>query len=159
MTWQWPLAFKRPDIPTGDHPGAFGVQRKHDVHTGVDLYTGPGTPVVTVEDGIIARILPFTGPKAGSPWWHDTQCILVEGESGVVCYGELYVLHQLCPGTFAPAGALLGYVAQVLKKDKGKPMSMLHLELYKHGTREPALWLTDRPLNLLDPTHKLQEIP
>jgi hypothetical protein len=32
---------------------------------------------------------PFTGPTDNSPWWLDTDCVLIEGASGVICYGEI----------------------------------------------------------------------
>ncbi len=35
----FPLQNYKYEIPTGDHLGAFGTTRKHDVHTGVDLRT------------------------------------------------------------------------------------------------------------------------
>ena len=34
----YPPLLVMPDIPVGNHFGSFGVQRKHDYHTGVDLY-------------------------------------------------------------------------------------------------------------------------
>lgn len=141
-------------LPTGDHPGAFGFRRQHHTHEGVDLYVPVGTPVVSVEPGVVVAIVPFTGEHATppSPWWHNTWAVLVEGQSGVVCYGEIIPSHQ--NGAPADAGELLGHVAKVLTKDKGRPTTMLHLELYKHGVREPVEWLPyhDRPEGLLDPT-------
>jgi hypothetical protein len=42
----------------------------------------------------------------------------------------------------------------VLKKDKGLPMTMLHVELYEKGAREAVIWgLGDnQPQTLLDPS-------
>ena len=113
MNWNWPLPV-RPEIPTGDHPGSFGAVRKHDVHTGVDLYCDPGTEVYAVEDGVVVEIEDFTGPKAESPWWHETQAILVEGESGVVLYGEVEALVEV--GDKITTGQVVGKVKTVLKK-------------------------------------------
>lgn len=80
-----------PYVPVAPHPGAFGVSRKHDVHTGVDLYASESTPVYAIEDGKIVEILEFTGEGADppSPWWNRTQAVLVEGRSGVILYGEV----------------------------------------------------------------------
>lgn len=134
------------------HPGAFGVLRRHDIHMGVDLYCQPGTFVRAVEPGIVVAVGPFTGPNAGSPWWNDTDFIMVEGESGVVCYGE--VTPFVIVGDELLENACIGTVTQVLKKDKGRPRCMLHLELYEYGTRNPVDWLhgRDRPVELRDPT-------
>ncbi len=139
-------------LPVGSHPGAFGVKRKNHIHEGIDLYVPEGTPVRAVEDGIVVALEKFTGTEATppSPWWMDTEALLVEGASGVVVYGEITSIRE--PGYEVKAGDLLGYVIQVLKKDKGRPMSMLHLELHEHGTRQTSEWLDEKPASLLDPT-------
>ena len=142
-------------LPLPPHPGGFGVARKHHIHEGVDLYVPEGTPVTTVEDGIVCAILPFTGLIADSPWWNDTWAVMVEGVSGVVLYGEINpALDRLGLGDSVKAGEQIGTVVTVLKQDKGRPMSMLHLELYTNGTRSPVEWALDtpRPSNLIDPT-------
>lgn len=152
-------------LPIGDrHPGAFGFVRANHVHEGVDLYCPEGTPVMAVEDGTVVAVIAFTGPSAEppSPWWHDTQAILVEGESGVVVYGEVGVGTGIRPGVRVTAGETIGHVRQVLVKPKTppRPMSMLHLELHKRGTRDAYEWTyeTGRPASLLDPTTHLREI-
>ena len=156
--WNWPLINCNIDsIPDGDHRGAFGKVRKYDTHTGVDLYCNPATRVIAVESGIVVSIENFTGPDAGSPWWNATKAILVEGASGVILYGEIEPEAQIKIGKPVMCGEILGTVKTVLKKDKGQPMTMLHLELYKHGTNESVWWHTDRPNNLLDPTKLLKE--
>lgn len=164
--WQFPLRkcdWGR-EIPQNSHPGAFGSVRKFDIHTGVDLYCDEGAPIYAVESGWVVAIEEFTGPNAESPWWHETLAVLVKGISGVVCYGEVSVdflprcgepfLHV---GDKLNQGDLIGWSKQVLKKDKGKPMCMLHLELYVSGTDETVWWKKDqkKPDCLLDPTAKL----
>lgn len=147
-------------IPTGNHPGSFGCKRKHDVHTGVDLYCCHGDVVRAVEDGKVVSIGPFTGPQAGSDWWKDTSYIMVEGPSGVINYGEIEVL---CDKSHVKKGEIIGRVKQVLPDDKIRmdiphhSCSMLHMELYIHGTNEPVIWpLNDeKPKNLKDPTNLL----
>ncbi len=146
-----------------EHPGAFGAKRKHGVHTGVDLYVPEGTLVTPVEDGVVVRIGQFTGTAVGSPWWNDTFYVMVEGESGVVCYGELRDIHNIYVMDVVTAGVgdRIGHVSTVLKKGKGRPTSMLHLELYERGYRgEPVDWPldTERPLALRDPTPYLLEL-
>lgn len=143
-------------LPVGPHPGAFGVVRKHHIHEGVDLYCPSGTKVYAVEDGKVVAVLPFTGAKAGLPWWLDTEAVLVEGASGVVLYGEVAAVVKV--GTDVKAGDLVGQVIQVLRNDKGRPTSMLHLERHVRGTRTLVEWYADapRPPSLLDPTLMLQ---
>lgn len=144
-------------LPIAPHPGAFGVRRKHHVHEGVDLYCDAGTPVHAVEDGIVAAVIPFTGPQAGMDWWEDTDAVLVEGESGVVVYGE--ITPAVAAQQKVNAGDIVGHVKTVLKKDKGRPMSMLHLELHDHGARDAPEWKAggEKPKTLRDPTEFLKK--
>lgn len=139
-------------LPLAPHPGAFGVVRKHHTHEGVDLYAPAGTPVRTVEAGVVVRVEDFTGPKAGTPWWHDTQAVFVEGTSGVVVYGEL--VAQVREGQVLGAGELVGHLTPVLTTPKGRPDCMLHLELHASGTRQAPGWDHGqaRPATLRDPT-------
>lgn len=122
-----------------DH-GRFGGVRKNDIHTGVDLYCREFDDVFSIEDGIVVNICEFTGPKAGSSWWNRTQAILVEGKSGVILYGEIIPNFSLNVGDSINEGHYIGSVLTVLKKDKGLPMTMLHIELYKHGYRGDGEW-------------------
>lgn len=139
-------------LPLAPHPGAYGVTRQHHRHEGVDFYCSEGTPVYAVEDGTVVKVMSFTGPKADSPWWHDTDAVLVEGKSGVVLYGEISPSVQT--GSDITAGQIVGHIVQVLREDKGRPMSMLHLELHAHGTRDCYEWAVDgdKPVSLQDPT-------
>jgi hypothetical protein len=144
-------------VPIPPHPGAFGVQRKHDMHTGVDLYTKDGTSVYAVEDGIVVAVEHFTGEWDGTPWWNNTDCVLVEGKSGVVCYGE--IVSRFKVGDVVSCGDRIATVVRVLKEDKERPdiaghrPSMLHIELYRPGTRKPA---TSLGPEVLDPTSYLE---
>ena len=151
-------------IPIGDHhPGAFGYRRRHHIHEGVDLYVPEGTPVTTVETGRVAAIIPFTGAIASPPttFWNDTWAVLVEGASGTVVYGEIDDV-SVAPGKTLAAGTRIGMVRRVLVKEKSppRPMSMLHIELHRHGTRDAYEWPVDgpRPESLLDPTEMLLSI-
>ena len=155
MNWRWPLWCGPAELP--EDPGTFGAVRRHDVHTGIDLYTYPGMPVLAVEDGVVVAIEKFTGAEAGSPWWNDTEAVLVEGASGVVCYGEIVTPKEMKVGDQLRREGYVGGVRTVLKKDKGRPMTMLHFELYRHATRETVWWRRGepKPPNLLDPTEHL----
>ena len=146
-------------LPLPPHPGAFGVKRQHHIHEGVDLYCAAGTPVMAVEDGMVVARQHFTGEKAQSPWWRDTEALLIEGVSGVVVYGEIAPYPHVTVGQNVKAGQEVGTVLQVLKEDKGRPMSMLHLELHRHGARDTFEWRAgrQRPPSLLDPTELLQK--
>ncbi len=98
----------------------------------------------------------FTGARAGSPWWHDTFAVLVEGASGVVLYGEL--APAVIVGAKVERGDLVGRVLTVLKRDKGLPMTMLHLELYERGARASVWWRHGeaQPAGLRDPSEALR---
>lgn len=146
-------------LPREGDPGSFGAQRRHDIHTGIDLYTDPKAAVFAIEDGTVIRIEDFTGPKADSPWWNDTKAVFVEGHSGVIVYGEIEPLDRVQEGLAVQAGDQIGHVVQVLKKDKGvNPVNMLHLELYQKGQRQSVWWKKDetRPENLKDPSALLE---
>jgi murein DD-endopeptidase MepM/ murein hydrolase activator NlpD len=154
--WLWPLRGATPAAPvTG--PGKFGAVRKHDVHTGVDLYCAEGQPVQAVEAGTVVAILDFTGPKADSRWWRDTRAVMVEGAGHVVLYGEIREAPELAVGTVVQPGDTIGEVVRVLRQDRGLPTTMLHLELYAPGVREPVWWRLDeqQPAGLFDPTEWL----
>jgi hypothetical protein len=144
-------------LPVGCHPGSFGAQRKHHIHEGVDLYCPEGTVVNAVEPGVVVAVIPFTGENAvpPSPWWHDTWAVLVEGPSGVVVYGE--ITPSVKVDDLMMAGWTIGHVKQVLKEDKGRPQSMLHLELHRDGTRDAKEWVDEKPESLQDPTPFLLE--
>jgi murein DD-endopeptidase MepM/ murein hydrolase activator NlpD len=150
----WPLEAD-PSVPLPPHHGAFGVPRRYDVHTGVDLYCDEGSWVYAMERGVVVANVPFTGPTADSPWWLDTQALLIEGPTGVVVYGEISTDVQ--PGSIIHRGARLGRVKRVLRTDKGLPTSMLHVELYRRGIEAPVSWPlgSQRPRGLLDPTQLL----
>lgn len=133
------------DIP--DH-GRFGGIRKYDIHTGVDLYCADGDTAYAIESGIIVNIVNFTGSDAGSPWWENTQAVMIEGDSGVILYGEIkpniFTIGQRISG-----GQPVGTVKRVLKTDKGLPTTMLHLELYEEGYRGTGeWWVTEKPEQL-----------
>lgn len=143
-------------IPINPHPGAFGYTRKNSRHTGVDLYTQEHSPVYAVEPGKIVSVEHFTGEWDNSPWWKNTDCILVEGETGVICYGEITTKRTV--GEYVKKGEHIANVSRVIKEGREHPEitgwspCMLHLELYKHGTTCASSGFTD---SLLDPTEYL----
>lgn len=156
MTWKFPLNTKNWMWP--DYAGTFGAKRKFNKHPGLDIYCDVGTEVVAVEDGVVVGIQYFTGKMLRSPWWNDTFCVAVKGKSGVVNYGEIDYNRELSVGDKVKRGDAIGTVLAVLKKDKGRPTSMLHFELYenfdsKHG------WPADleEPNDLRDPAPKLED--
>ena len=158
MTWLWPLKGTTPMFP--DKPGLHGAVRKSDIHTGIDLYCEIGTQIVAVEDGVVVLVEGFTGPNAPdpSPWWNDTEAILIEGVSGVVTYGEVKALVEV--GDVVKAGQVIAVIeTAVLKRFKGRPMVMPHLELMSPGSKATLWWRLGepQPANLLDPTDKLIE--
>jgi len=145
------------EIPIGDHVGAFGVQRRHDIHKGVDLYAPVGTLVSAVEDGTIIINRPWTGEKSGCSWWEETDAVLICGESGIVAYGEIEIFGDIRPGLKVKKGQHLGFVKRVLKEDKGRPTSMLHIQMYINEPAKVGTWElgSPKPENLIDPTFYL----
>ena len=145
-----------PPVPIGpEHPGSFGINRHQHVHTGVDLYAPHGAPVRAIEAGRIIKIDWFTGPSIDMPWWNDTRAVYIEGETGVFNYGEIQELPKWNVGDNVQEGDYVGHVLTVLKKPKGRPMSMLHLELYDHGFTDTwREWKIGdpKPEHLKDPT-------
>lgn len=151
-------------LPNQFSPGSFGFERKYDVHCGVDLYTKEGAEVFAMEDGEVVKVDIFTGPKVGMDWWKETWAVMVEGESGVINYGEIQ--PSCVVGQEVKAGDILGKIIPVLPPEKIRPdiighsCSMLHVELYEHGCREFAIWKLGytRPKGLLDPTSLLEKM-
>lgn len=143
------------EIPVGNHPGSFGFVRKNHIHEGIDLYAENLDSVFSVEDGVILGIFPFTGVIANSPWWEDTWCIFVKHSDFILNYGEVLPNPNIEVGNKVKEGDILGNIKTVLKSDKGRPMSMLHLEMYSLEAKEPIKeWSlnTLKPQQLLDPT-------
>lgn len=143
------------EIPVGEHPGSFGYIRKNHIHEGIDLYAESGDPVYSIEDGVIISIVKFTGEIAGSPWWNNTYSVMIKHRKFTINYGEIIPNESLKVGDIVNAGDLIGNVETVLLIDKGRPMSMLHLEMYTNGTLKPIKeWSLNKikPEELLDPT-------
>jgi len=172
--WRFPLLHVRahlPRIPINQHPGAFGALRhsSHDgrltQHTGVDIYCERSSAVLAVESGLVIGREMFTGAEVGSPEYYPTQALLVAGESGVVCYGEMALDPDLIPDTWVNAGRVIGRVAQVLPDERyradvpGHSTSMLHLELYgRHAKTASTSWQQGvEELGMTDPTPYLIE--
>lgn len=150
-------------IPMNFHPGAFGFQRRVNWHPGIDLYTTDKQSVRAIEDGIVVGTGIFTGPAIESPWWEETYYLMIEGKTGVFNYGEIYEPDYKV-GDVVIEFENIAKIKRVLFEHKLRPdipghsCSMLHLELYTHGTTEPVHWHQfQKPSNLLDPTpHLLQ---
>lgn len=136
--------------------GVFGAVRKHDIHTGIDLYASEGESVFSMCLGDICDFGQFTGAAVGSPWWNDTFYVAIKQESKVFLYGELKSLSfRVEIGEPVSSNTLIGNLGTVLKKDKGLPTSMLHLELYEADKyKGPVTWNLNehKPDGLLDPT-------
>lgn len=134
-----------------NNESSFAHIRKHDVHTGIDLHTEEGSGVFSIAKGRVIKVINFTGPKANSPWWEDTEAVLVEHSFGVVLYGELS--PKVKEGDELLMGQEIGIVKRVLKTNKGKPQSMLHLEYYNQKVDDGVIWPLneDLPKGLLNP--------
>lgn len=157
MKWRFPLLTCY-GIPVFPHPGCFGYPRRESFHTGVDLYTNDGEEVFAMENGKVVSIEHFTGEWDKSSWWNNTDCILVEGDSGVICYGEVVVCEGLQVGDSVLCGQQIAFVKRVIKEGRERPEitgwspSMLHVEWYPHGYHKASDGFEDY---LLDPTDNL----
>lgn len=146
------------------HPGAFAFKRKNHIHEGIDVYAGYQEAVYNLFDGVVIAIRPFTGEHTQligilpSPWWNDTFCVLVKTKFGVINYGELTPDQSLSVGKQIKAGDNIGHVSRVLKKDKGRPLDMVHLERYTKDAIIPVVeWSIGaaKPRDLLPPGNLL----
>ena len=129
----------------------FGAKRKHDIHTGVDFYCEEGTTVYALNEGKVIAIVDFTGEKTNSPWWNNTKAVLLKSISGIILYGEISTHLKL--DDRIEKGDPIGKVKRVLKKYKGLPMSMLHLEMYDYeykGSGEIWKLGEEKPESLLN---------
>lgn len=153
--WLFPLKGDKIMLP--DAKGSFGYTRKNHTHEGVDLYGYEGQEVYAVEDGVVVGLEWFTGEKCAhspSPWWNNTQALLVKGASGVVLYGEISVTKSIGDTVFV--GEVIGSLVRVLKKDKGRPTTMLHIELHESSCIKSEAWDGMKPKTLRDPTKCLE---
>jgi len=142
----WPLLGYQPMFP--DEIGMFGVERRHEHHSGIDLYCELGTKIIAVEDGEVIAIEHFTGPLSTptSPWWNPTQAVLVKGKNGVAVYGEITALVEV--GQKVRGGEVIGIVNKpVLRHFKGRPTVMMHFEWLEIWATKSETW----PLNELCP--------
>lgn len=167
LRWKFPILDKytmdRSGIPVDRHPGAFSAKRKNSTHTGVDIYVNEGQTVTPVEDGKVVAVEPFTGPKDNSPWWLDTDCVLVEGASGVICYGE--IKPNVVVGQRVVRGITqIGNVMRVIPPERpqhpeihGWRPNMLHMEMYPHGYYKPSDGYGNSFTYLQDPTPFLMD--
>lgn len=167
--WVFPLSGGCPGIPVGNHPGAFGVKRKHDFHTGVDLYCKQGDLVSSCTDGVVVEVKPFTGPSIGHTWWNETKAVVVDTGTNYILYGE--VDPHVGVGNVVKRGQIIAEVIPVLQEHKHRPdipghsVNMLHLELMRknpvftefQGRNGFMTWDLDKcqPYDLFDPTSKL----
>lgn len=147
---------KEYNLPSLESQNCFAAKRKHDYHTGVDLFCEENDEVYSMYDGIVTSVIEFTG-YSESPWWNDTLAVMVYHPEiqKTFLYGE--ILTKIKVGRTVKAGQEIGRVKTVLKKDKGKPMTMLHMECYKGLQNNAVWWYHDKkcPNNLEDITKYL----
>lgn len=146
-------------IPINNHPGAYGALRRHDIHTGVDLYVDERDWVFAMESGIVVKKERFTGTD-DCKWWKPTDCVVVKSESRFLLYGEIE--SDLKVGDAVVQGQKIGDVVPVLPVEKIRSdipehsNCMLHLECMDltYDCQEFPVWTTfeNKPNYLLDPT-------
>ncbi len=154
-------------IPLNCHPGAYGCQRKFDIHTGIDLYGSKGDSVFAMEDGLVIDYRIFTGPEIGMWWWLTTYALLVKHKDCYRVYAEIE--SSLRKGDIVEEGSKIGSIIPVLPDNKfrtdigGHSTSMLHLERYDLSYDVNSDWcawesLSTKPIYLTDPTTDLINI-
>lgn len=156
--WINPLPGHIWSLPLGKYlPAGFGARRKFNLHTGIDLFCNHGQMLAAVEAGTVVSIKDFSKNKNKSPWLNKTRAILIEGRSGVVAYCNVIERTGLTVGTKVEAGEIIGNVVRINKKQRKNDICMLHLELYKAGTRKRVTWSYNypKPPQLLDPSKYL----
>ena len=146
-------------IAINNHPGAYGAVRRHDIHTGIDLYGFENDWVFCIENGIVVKNAQFTGTP-DCDWWNPTDCVVVRSETRYILYGE--IKSKLQVGDVVEFGQKIGEISPVLPVDKirkdipGHSNCMLHLECMNltYNNEEYPIWtkFDDRPPYLMDPT-------
>jgi murein DD-endopeptidase MepM/ murein hydrolase activator NlpD len=156
IKWVNPLPGCNWGLPLGKYQtGGFGAKRKYNLHSGVDLHCKHLQPLASVEAGVVVKIIDF-GNKDKNPKLNETRAIFVEGDSGVVVYCNVMEREDLRPGIGVAAGEVIGKVIKINKSEKNE-VCMLHLELYRSGTRKRVIWSYQypKPDCLLDPSNYL----
>lgn len=138
----WPVAGRSPSMPTA--LGSFGAVRSGGArrHAGLDLHADEGATLVATEAGTIVATQGWDGPQA--------KAVLLQTDRGpVVLYGAVVPGSWPRVGTHVEEGQR---VASVGRYPGGS--SMLHIELYREGTRRNSQWPvgSPRPSGLIDPT-------
>ena len=130
-------------LPLAPHPGAYGVQRQNHVHEGIDLYCPAGTAVCAVESGEVVAVIPFTGVQAGSDWWENTDAVLIEGQSGVVVYGEI------APSCAVGQRVAAGQHIAGMGSEGFSTGSHLHFEIHPsgNGAVDPVPWFANHGIH------------
>lgn len=158
--WEWKKDWENQCIgfPSEKHPGCFGFKRKHHYHEGIDFYVPLGHRIYSGWDGQIVSVFQLTGAAVGSDWWEDSWACMIQSDSYYWMLGELsfetIIVH---PGENIRKGQFIGCVGKVLKKDKGRPQTMLHLQCHTLNSQQDdwaALWsdYKQKPNGLIDPT-------
>ncbi len=166
-------------IPKDTHPGAFGVKRKHHVHTGVDLYVHrPNAIVYPFEDGEIVGAGQFTGHEIGMPFWNTTYYISVKSGDKVIVYGEIKIDDDFGTdwrkiiGQKVTTQTKLGVIIPVVNERKPQyeyhNTKMLHVEMFeasKYHLGFGSDWgpvnsygVREEPIGIINPTEYLERI-
>lgn len=140
----WPL----PTAPRKWWPKSFGGRRpwkspdpSHH-HKGVDIHAPEGAPVVAPTDGTVLSDSGWSGP--------NTRGVMFQSDGGPVL-----VFGAVAPGSYRddfPYRVKRGEkIAEIGRYPGGS--TMLHLELYKVGTRKRVVWPwgTPQPETLVNP--------
>ena len=145
------LPFEK-DLPINNKPGTFWEDRADRFHCGIDIYSSVGSEVFCIDSGKVVDTGVFTSNKMLN-YWNKTYFVDVKLDNGLFCrYAEMEKIN-VKKDDFLKPGDIIGFVGQVLNKDKidkncpkyiqklahSDNISMLHFELYK-----------DRPIDIND---------
>lgn len=101
-------------------------------HCGVDLLAKENDPVVAIEDGNVVSMYEFL-----KPLW----CIVINHGGYCINYGEIYKSSiekfELTTGSRVKAGSQIAIVGRL---NANQHYPMLHLEMYKPGTKYNSQW-------------------
>ena len=161
-------------VPSRREPGSFAEDRGDRSHCGVDLYAPAGSKVVSIDDGLVVEVAPFTSPEM-IPYWNETFFVTIQDRSGILRkYAEIGAV-SVQVGEPVEGGQAVGRVGQVLAPEMigpGAPLyirairdsenvCMLHFEMLSRAISGSEHYLggnwfgRSRPPALLDPTPEL----
>lgn len=138
-------------IPVGaGQTNSIGSEEYHNpnlLKCGIDIVCLPNVSIYAVESGIVVSIETFFDNKK-KPWISSSKALLVAGDNGVVCYGNIEPCDEIEVGMKVsrgqPIGKTVSWFSKPSKSEQGD--TRLRFELYRHNTKQRPKWRFDGPL-------------